>query len=450
MSKNNIKIQNISNAFVRIEYKEYVILCDPWLTNRIYDNSWMVYPPVYDVDQAINGVTHVFISHIHKDHCDYNLMKNFPKTTAFYIPNIFPNDKIKKQLESLGFSNINMLPVAEDVSIVEDVRFNIIPPMNTYGHETEEMSKSNVNGVPIDCGLLLSTDNYKLCILSDDSPYYFEDMEETVNSLKNCDLLMMPYNGYAADYPLNFINFSKAKRAELSHQHSHNRLILQSKFIDKIKPKNILLYSSDFALAGPSAKDFCSIHPEEWLDKSKTCKIYESHTGVNTHYLHVGDHMYIDGELSIIRSDIKHPSLLEFSNHMYSPIPNTRYLFKPIEDVKSLESMIQASAIHAFEKMELLNIKSKSSLLIEVTDIKKRYHVDFVNKKLTLAYIDSPLKLYIESNYLNALLNFGTHWNDAQISHNLYWAQENKYDPTFDTLINFFHKKITAKPPTRL
>ena len=450
MSKNNIKIQNISNAFVRIEYKEYVILCDPWLTNRIYDNSWMVYPPVYDVDQAINGVTHVFISHIHKDHCDYNLIKHFPKTTAFYIPNIFPNDKIKKQLESLGFSNINMLPIAKDTPIVEDIRFNVIPPMNTYGHETEEMSKSDINGVPIDCGLLLSTDDYKLCILSDDSPYYFEHIEETVNALKNSDLLMMPYNGYAADYPLNFINFSKEKRTELSHQHSHNRLILQSKFVDKIKPKNILLYSSDFALAGPSAKDFCSIHPEEWLDKSKTCKIYESHTGINTHYLHVGDHMNIDRELNIIRSDISHPSLFEFSNHMYSPIPNTRYLFKPIEDVKSLEGMIQASATHAFEKMDFLNIQSKSSLLIEVTDIKKRYHIDFENKRLTLAYIDSPLKLYIESNYLNALLNFGTHWNDAQISHNLYWAQENKYDPTFDTVINFFHKKITAKPPTRL
>ena len=53
---------------------------------------------MYDVDQAINGVTHVFISHIHKDHCDYNLMKHFPKTTAFYIPNIFPNDKIKKRV----------------------------------------------------------------------------------------------------------------------------------------------------------------------------------------------------------------------------------------------------------------------------------------------------------------------------------------------------------------
>ena len=450
MKKNNLKIQNISNAFVRIEYKEYVILCDPWLTNRIYDNSWMVYPPVYDVDQAINGVTHVFISHIHKDHCDYNLIKNFPKMTEFFIPNIFPNDKIKKQLEFLGFNKIRMIDVDADISVTEDIRFQVIPPMNTYGHETEEMANANVNGVPIDCGLLLTTERHKLCILSDDSPYYFDKIEKTLESLKKSDLLMIPYNGYAADYPLNFINFSKAKRKELSHMHSHNRLVLQSKFIEKIKPKNILLYSSDFALAGPSAKDFASIHPEEWLDKTKTCKIYESNTGINSHYLHVGDTMLLDDELNIKRSDNTHPSLIDFSDHMYSKIPNTRYLFKPISDIKSLESLIQESTNHAFQKMETLNIQSKSSLLIEVTDINKRYHVDFVNKTLSLSHIDSPLKLYIESNYLNALLNFHTHWNDAQISHNLYWAQENKYDPTFDTVINFFHKKITAKPPTRL
>ena len=447
---NNIKIQNISNAFVRVEYKNYVILCDPWLTNRIFDGSWMVFPPVYDVDSAINGVTHVFISHIHKDHCDFNLMSKFPHNTAFYIPNIFPNDKIKKQLENLGFNNIHMLPISKEIEIIEDLRFNVIPPMNTYGHETEEMFKANVSGVPIDCGLLLSTNKHKLCILSDDSPYYFDHIEDTVNLLKDSDLLMIPYNGYAADYPLNFINYSKSERSELSHKHSYNRLILQSKFIDKIKPKNVLLYSSDFALAGPSAKDFSTIHPEEWTDKSKACKIYESHTGINTHYLHVGDYMFIDTDLNITRSDIKHPNLSDFADSIYSSIPNTRYLFKPIENIKSLENLLEASSIEAFKKMETLNISSKSTLLIEVTDINKRYHVDFINKKLTLADIDSPLKLYIESNYLNALLNFHTHWNDAQISHNLQWAQEIKYDPTFDTIINFFHKKITSKPPTRL
>ena len=49
-------------------------------------------------------------------------------------------------------------------------------------------------------------------------------------------------------------------------------MVLQSKFIKKFKPKNLLLYSSDFALAGPAAKDFYTIHPQKWLDKSLILK----------------------------------------------------------------------------------------------------------------------------------------------------------------------------------
>tara|TARA_B100001250_G_scaffold414249_1_gene451531 strand:- start:3602 stop:4954 length:1353 start_codon:yes stop_codon:yes gene_type:complete len=450
MNKHEIKIQNITNAFLRIEYKENVILCDPWLTNRIFDGSWMVYPPVYDIDQAISGVTHVFISHIHKDHCDFNLMQHFPKSTLFYIPDIFPNDKIKLQLNILGFENIIMMPIAESIHIIDDLELYVIPPMNTYGQETEEMYLSETNGIPIDCGLLLTTEDKKLCILADDSPYHFNHIPETINLLKNSDIVMMPHNGYAADFPLNFINFSKKERTELSHNQSNNRLELQSKFIDKIKPKNILLYSSDFALAGPVAKDFYEIHPEEWVNKSKACKIYESKTGIATHYLYVNDIMVINNDLHIKRSNSEYPSLKDFSNNIYSSVPNTKYLFKPIESVKILEELISSSCVETFNKMEKFDIQSKSSLLIEVKDINKKYHINFETKQLTMNYIDSPLRVYIDSNYLNALLNFHSHWNDAQISHNLFWAQETKYDPAFNKILCFFHKKIVSKPPLRI
>tara|TARA_B100001109_G_scaffold149271_1_gene121464 strand:+ start:953 stop:2356 length:1404 start_codon:yes stop_codon:yes gene_type:complete len=451
MSRNkDIKIYNISNAFVRIEYNDKVLLCDPWLTNGIFDKAWMVYPPVYDVDKAINGVTHVFISHIHKDHCDFNLMRHFPKTTEFYIPDIFPNDKIKLQLNNLGFNNIHMLPINKDISIGGDMVFNVIPPMNMYGHETEEMVKANINGVPLDCGLLLTTEFHKICILADDSPYYFDHLTDLHEKLNKVDLLMLPYNGYAADFPLNFINFSKNQRSELSHQHSHERMVLQSKFIKKFKPKNLLLYSSDFALAGPAAKDFYTIHPQKWLDKSLATGLYESHTGIQSHYLHVGDEMLLNGSIQISRSNDLLPSLEDFADSIYSDIPNTRFLFKPIDNKKQLDDVISNASEHVFSKMEALDIKSKSSLLIEVTDIEKSYYIDFNEKKLLDKVKDSPLKLFIESNYLYALLNFHSHWNDAQISHNLLWCQEQKYDPTFDTIINFFHKKITSKPPTRI
>ena len=56
MNSKDLKIHNISNAFIRIEYNDKVLLCDPWLTNRIFDRSWMVYPPVYDIDKAINDL----------------------------------------------------------------------------------------------------------------------------------------------------------------------------------------------------------------------------------------------------------------------------------------------------------------------------------------------------------------------------------------------------------
>ena len=48
------KIFNINNAFLRIEYMDKVILTDPWLTDRIFDNSWMTYPPIFDIDKIIN------------------------------------------------------------------------------------------------------------------------------------------------------------------------------------------------------------------------------------------------------------------------------------------------------------------------------------------------------------------------------------------------------------
>ena len=33
MNSKDLKIHNISNAFIRIEYNDKVLLCDPWLTN---------------------------------------------------------------------------------------------------------------------------------------------------------------------------------------------------------------------------------------------------------------------------------------------------------------------------------------------------------------------------------------------------------------------------------
>jgi len=101
--------------------------------------------------------------------------------------------------------------------------------------------------------------------------------------------------------------------------------------------------------------------------------------------------------------------------------------------------------------MKNIGINSKSQLLINVTDVNKKYFIDF-EKEICKEDIDvdANMKLHIESNYLDALFNFRSHWDDAQISGNLLWEKYGEYDPTFDALINFFHIKLSGPPKIRL
>ena len=56
-----VKLRNITNAFVRLEIGDMVLLLDPWLTDGIYDGGWMNYPPVMDPARALNGDYPMFV-----------------------------------------------------------------------------------------------------------------------------------------------------------------------------------------------------------------------------------------------------------------------------------------------------------------------------------------------------------------------------------------------------
>jgi L-ascorbate metabolism protein UlaG (beta-lactamase superfamily) len=451
--KNKFHIENISNAFLKVSFNDHVVLCDPWLTNRIFDNSWMVYPPVLDVRKAISGVTHVFISHIHQDHYDLNLIKLLPRSTKILIPNLFPNNKIADRLKQFGFDEVLILDLEKDYSIEKDLNFFVIPPMNDFGQETENMKKDqNYTGVPIDTGIIIYNEYGKLCAMGDNSPYYFEKLNNSITKLDNTDILFIPYNGYSSDFPLNFINFTEAERTELSYNQSLNRLKLQSKFIKKINPKNVMLYSSDFALAGPNAINFVKIHPEEWRNKKKATKIYEKETNIPTTYLYVDDKLTIDNKsfYNLERLNDFLPDPFDFAESVYSKIPNTRNLFKKVKSEESLDRLFQNSCETLFKKTNKVDLKSKSIFSIELTDSKKKYFIDLNKQTFGIGEKDFSIKVFLESSYFQGLLNFESHWNDAQISHNLYWSQPSTYDPAFDTLINFFHKEKIGPLPIRL
>lgn len=69
-----MKITYTGHAGLFIETRDCKILCDPWLhSNPAFFKSWYVYPPneeSVDWKMIEDEVTHLFVSHVHRDHFD--------------------------------------------------------------------------------------------------------------------------------------------------------------------------------------------------------------------------------------------------------------------------------------------------------------------------------------------------------------------------------------------
>ena len=96
-----VKLQNPSNACVRLEFSDCIMLCDPWFTSGIYEGALCNFPPVEAPEKVLKDITHLFISHIHEDHWDLNVIRTLNRDIEILIPDIYPNHLMEFLLISL-------------------------------------------------------------------------------------------------------------------------------------------------------------------------------------------------------------------------------------------------------------------------------------------------------------------------------------------------------------
>ena len=360
-------------------------------------------------------------------------------------------------LIELGFTNIISLDFAEDVQIEPDLSVELVSAMNDFGLETNDFDDGEeIELGSIDTGLILKAEGKKLLLLGDNSPYNLDGAGASVERMMNCDLVAVPYNGYADDYPVCYTNWDLNKRKDISYAQSENRWAQQFETLRKLQPKAVLPYSSDFALQGPLAKEFVNVHSPDWTNKHYVSAYVEKHLGCQSFALFEGDVASLTGakcwDVSRKQDPLSRMRLSDFAEYTYSPISNTKYLFENIESVDALEySMAQASE-HMANIMEGRNVSSNAQLQITMTDLEDVHFVlDFDSGKVRRGKLNCASDewiCYLDSNYLNAILDFKSHWDDARISFNLSWARdENFYDKQAYMALNFFHQRTRNPKP---
>jgi UDP-MurNAc hydroxylase len=97
-----VKITCTGHAGLYIETAAGAILCDPW-RGPSYFASWFPFPDNAAVDFGGFAPDFLYLSHLHRDHFDPEILRRFvPRTATVLLPD-FPTDDLADELHGLGF-----------------------------------------------------------------------------------------------------------------------------------------------------------------------------------------------------------------------------------------------------------------------------------------------------------------------------------------------------------
>lgn len=161
---NQIQIQHIRNATLKINYAGNTFLIDPMLGEK---NSFMSFVeagknlnPIIDLpipaEDIIAGIDAVFLTHPHMDHFDEKAQELLPKSVPFYTQ---PSD-YDRILEG-EFSNV--------FAIEDSIQFNEVTVYRTFGKHAVDPEMAKALG-PVS-GFVFQSENYPTLYIVGDCVY---------------------------------------------------------------------------------------------------------------------------------------------------------------------------------------------------------------------------------------------------------------------------------------
>jgi UDP-MurNAc hydroxylase len=98
-----MRVTGLGHAGLLLETAAGAVLCDPW-TSPAFFGSWFPFPDNADLDwDAIGGADHLYVSHLHRDHFDPELLARHVRKDATVLLPDYPTPELEDCLRDLGF-----------------------------------------------------------------------------------------------------------------------------------------------------------------------------------------------------------------------------------------------------------------------------------------------------------------------------------------------------------
>jgi UDP-MurNAc hydroxylase len=132
-----MKLRLVAHASVIVEAAGATIWTDPWLSGKVFNNSWqLVAPPVF-APAWLDTIDYLWVSHEHPDHFHLPTLRDLPAAFKRRVTLLFqelPTDKMARAFERLGFANIRLLP--------HRARVSLRPGLEVYCYQVGQMDSA--------------------------------------------------------------------------------------------------------------------------------------------------------------------------------------------------------------------------------------------------------------------------------------------------------------------
>jgi UDP-MurNAc hydroxylase len=118
-----MKITFVSHASFIVKTGGVSIICDPWLTGKVFNEGWGILSKPFDVN--FDEIDYIYISHEHPDHFNFPTLKSISGEAKKRITILYQDhasDRLVKAFKAMGFQNVLLLPLYQWMELKEGIK----------------------------------------------------------------------------------------------------------------------------------------------------------------------------------------------------------------------------------------------------------------------------------------------------------------------------------------
>ena len=243
-------IKHINNSFFEItSERRFKLICDPWIGGMKDTGTWS-YPNLSSNKNILNKLKPdlVYISHLHSDHYDENIIKNLKNKKTKFIVKKFRDQRLKNKIESLGIKNVIELQEWEPFKF-KNFEITIIPCDESNNQEIDTFINYD-----LDTSILIYDKKSKTCFYNNvDNPCSLNILKKLKNiskkRYKKIDIASFAPRP-ASEYPQNFINLTNKQKNKFKNLIIKRTLNNAFDKCNKLSIKNYIPAGGNFILYG--------------------------------------------------------------------------------------------------------------------------------------------------------------------------------------------------------